>query len=115
MTKFGHGASYMRSLMLMLMSSLVLTYASLALATGSPEALSEMEWSLQPGETVRDLAQLIYPKNSHMQKYFIAETIKLNQEVQPDLRPSTVFSQPNVILIPSIKQLSHKHAGSPKR
>jgi hypothetical protein len=115
MTKFGHGASYIRSLMLMLVSSFVLTYASLASATNNPEALSEMEWSLQPGETVRALAQLIYPKKPHMQKYFIAETIKLNQEVQPDLRPSTVFSQPNVILIPSIKQLSFKYAVSPRR
>lgn len=115
MTKFGYGASFLRSLMLMLMISLVLTHAPLALATSNPEALSEMEWSLQPGETVRDLAQLIYPKNLHMQKYFIAETIKLNQEMQPDLHPSTIFSQPNVILIPSIKQLSHKHAASPRR
>lgn len=115
MAKFGHGASYLRSLMLALMSSLIIMHASLALATSSPEALSEMEWSLQPGETVRDLARLIYPKNPHMQKYFIAETIKLNQEMQPDLHPSTIFSQPNVILIPSIKQLSHKHAASPGR
>jgi len=35
--------------------------------------------------------------------------------VQPDLHPSTIFSQPNVILIPSIKQLSHKDAVRGKR
>lgn len=101
--------------MLFITGSLVLLNASAVLAKSSPEALTEMEWPLQPGETVRDLAQLIYPKNPHMQKYFIAETIKLNQENQPDLHPATIFSQPNVILIPSIKQLSHKNAQRIKR
>ncbi len=99
-----------RKFLLALLMSMTLLHSSVLSAKANPEALTEMEWPLQPGETVRDLAQLIYPKNPHMQKYFIAETIKLNQETQPDLHPSTIFSQPNVILIPSIKQLSHKNA-----
>ncbi len=86
-----------------------MSHTSVLLAASGPAVLDHMEWPLQPGETVHDLAQLIYPKNTHMQKYFIAETIKLNQETQSDLRPSTIFSQTNVILIPSIKQLSHKN------
>lgn len=105
----------MRIVMLWLTSSLAILHAPALLAKSSAEAMSEMEWPLQPGETVRDLAQLIYPKNPHMQKYFIAETIKLNQEIQPDLHPSTTFSQPNVILIPSIKQLSHKNTKQNRR
>lgn len=100
---------YLRKFLLACMTGLFLLHSPALFAKPSPEALNEMEWPLQPGETVRDLAQLIYPKNPHMQKYFIAETIKLNQAVQPDLHPSTIFSQTNVILIPSIKQLSHKN------
>ena len=79
------------------------------------ESLSQMDWPLQPGESVRDLAQLIYPKNQRMQQYFIAETIRLNAEYQPDLHPSTVFSQENIIQIPSIKSLSAKSLPARKR
>lgn len=95
--------------LLAVLTSLCLLHTPELSAKASQEALNQMEWPLQPGETVRDLAQLIYPKNLHMQKYFIAETIKLNQEMQPDLHPTTIFSQTNMILIPSIKQLSHKN------
>jgi hypothetical protein len=98
----------MRTLVLLLASLIALMQSPTLFARNSAEALAVMDWLLQPGETVRDIAQLIYPKNPHMQKYFIAETIKLNQETQPDLHPSTIFSQPNLILIPSIKQLSKK-------
>lgn len=107
--------SFIYKLVLVLANSLMLLHTPVLFAKSSSEALTEMEWLLQPGETVRDLALLIYPKNPHMQKYFIAETIKLNQALQPDLHPSTIFSQPNVILIPSIKQLSHKDAVRGKR
>jgi hypothetical protein len=98
----------MRTLVLLLAGLIGLMQSPALFAGNSAEALAVMDWPLQPGETVRDIAQLIYPKNPRMQKYFIAETIKLNQETQPDLHPSTIFSQPNVILIPSIKQLSKK-------
>ena len=86
-----------------------LQFASLS-AAASPESMRAMDWSLQPGESVRDLARLIYPKNVQMQQYFIAETIRLNHEAQPDLHPDTVFSQPNQIRIPSIHGLSAKSA-----
>lgn len=99
--------------MLLLISAAGLFHAPALLASTSTEALAVMDWPLQPGETVKDIAQLIYPKNLQMQKYFIAETIRLNQEMQPDLHPTTVFSQPNMILIPSIKQLSKKRTVRP--
>jgi hypothetical protein len=98
----------MRTLVLLLASLMALLQSPALFARNSAEALAVMDWPLQ-GETVRDIAQLIYPKNPRMQKYFIAETIKLNQETQPDLHPSTIFSQPNLILIPSIKQLSSRN------
>lgn len=86
---------------------LVLSYV-ITNAGANTEARMPMDWSLQPGESVRDLARLIYPKNVQMQQYFIAETIRLNHEAQPDLHPGTVFSQPNQIRIPSIHGLSAK-------
>lgn len=77
-------------------------------AAASPESQQAMDWPLQPGESVRDLSRLIYPKNQSMQKYFVYETIRLNRESQPDLSAGTVFGQQHQILIPSIKQLSRK-------
>lgn len=74
------------------------------------ESLSVMDWPLQPGESIRDLSVLIYPKSQHMQQYFTAETIKLNVETQPDLEAATVFEQEHQIRIPSIKALSRKSA-----
>lgn len=97
-----------RNLILLIASCMLLAQSPALFARSSSEALNVMDWPLQAGETVRDIARLIYPNSPQMQKYFIAETIKLNQETQPDLHPSTIFSKPNVILIPSIKQLSKK-------
>jgi hypothetical protein len=77
-------------------------------AMASPESLQSMAWPLQLGESVRDLSRLIYPKSQRMQQYFIAETIRLNREQQPDLHPNTAFAQQQQIIIPSIKQLSGK-------
>ncbi len=72
-----------RKFLLALLMSMTLLHSSVLLAKANPEALTEMEWPLQPGETVRDLAQLIYPK-IRICKIFIAETIKLNQETITD-------------------------------
>ena len=77
-------------------------------AVASPESQQAMDWPLQPGESVRDLSRLIYPKNPSMQKYFVQETIRLNRESEPDLDATKVFEQQHQILIPSIKQLSRK-------
>ncbi len=80
--------------------------------TGNADMQYTEDWPLPAGETVRDLASLFYPKNQRMQQYFIAETIRLNMQAQPELHPSTAFSQDSVILIPNIKVLSKK---SPRR
>lgn len=86
----------------------LMLFVPLLSAAASSESLSTMDWPLQPGESISDLSRLIYPKSRHMQQHFIAETIKLNQESQPDLRASTVFEQQHQIQIPSIKALSKK-------
>jgi hypothetical protein len=56
-----------------------------------------------------------YPKSQRMQQYFSAETVRLNIEAQPDLKPTTVFEQQQQITIPSIKQLSGKSRAGAKR
>jgi hypothetical protein len=105
------------------LSFVTLLHSPLLFAETSPELTTELsaqpgnidvqytvDWPLPAGETVRDLAGLFYPKNQRMQQYFIAETIKLNMQAQPELHPSTIFSQDNVIVIPNIKELSKKSA-----
>jgi hypothetical protein len=96
-----------RQLLTLLALALMLHVPSLSAAT-SAESLSDMDWMLQPGESIQDLSRLIYPKSQRMQQYFIAETIRLNRAQQPDLHPTTAFEQQQQITIPSIKQLSRK-------
>lgn len=100
------------SLITLLHSPLLLADANAELSVnpGNADVQYMVNWPLPAGETVRDLASLFYPKNQRMQQYFIAETIKLNMEAQPELHPSTIFSQDNVIVIPNIKELSKKSA-----
>lgn len=91
------------ALALMLMLHVPLLFAGV-----SSESLSPMPWPMQAGESVSDLSRLFYPKNKHMQQHFIADTIRLNHDEQPDLNPTAVFEQEHQILIPSIRQLSKK-------
>jgi hypothetical protein len=100
--------------LLALALALMLHVPSLSAATNN-ESLSAMAWPLKPGESIRDLSRLIYPKSQRMQQYFIAETIRLNREQQPDLHPNTVFAQQQQIIIPSIKQLSGNSRAGVKR
>ena len=111
----------MQAITMLALSLITLLYSPLLLAeagtesepsakTGNADMQYTEDWPLPAGETVRDLASLFYPKNQRMQQYFIAETIRLNMEAQPELHPSTAFSQDNVIQIPNIKQLSKKSA-----
>jgi hypothetical protein len=97
-----------RQFTLLILALALMLHVPLLSAAANTEALSVMDWPLQPGESVRDLSRLIYPKSQQMQKYFIAETIRLNLEAQPDLHPTTVFEQEHQIIIPSIKVLSRK-------
>jgi len=106
------GAARQRFTLLAL--TLILYVTSLSAAT-SPESLQAMTWPLQPGESVQDLSRLIYPKSTRMQQHFVAETIRLNREAQPDLQPSTVFAFEQQITIPSIRQLSGKSRAGVKR
>lgn len=65
-----------------------------------------MSWPMQQGERVGDIARLFYPKNPDMQRQFVAATLKLNQNVRPNVDSKTVFAQGDSILVPDIKWLS---------
>ncbi len=104
-----------QQIIMLALSLIAFLHSPLLFAETSDESVNgdeqyTVDWPLPAGETVRDLAGLFYPKNQRMQQYFIAETIKLNREAQPELHPSTIFSQDNVILIPNIKELAKKNA-----
>ena len=94
---------------------MLVLHVPLLFAGVSSESQSPMQWPMQAGESVSDLSRLFYPKNKHMQQHFIADTIRLNQEAQPDLNPTAVFEQEHEILIPSIRQLSKKSMRKPAR
>jgi len=93
---------------LTLVALALMLHVPLLSAAASGESLSAMDWPLQPRESIQDLSRLIYPKNPSMQQRFVAETIRLNRETQPELQPTTVFEQAQRIVIPSIKQLSKR-------
>ena len=41
-----------------------------------------MTWSLQPGDSLNDVARLFYPRNKHMQQLFVAKSIQLSRETR---------------------------------
>lgn len=65
-----------------------------------------LNWPIQSGESIDDLARLFYPKNPVMQRHFAREAYQLNHEVLSGLTTSTVFQQETQILIPDIRHLS---------
>lgn len=62
-------------------------------------------WPVLPGESVKELAVLFYPKNKTMQRRFIVKTLQLSQEIHPTLTPATTLNNANFIVIPNIKYL----------
>ncbi|MDP3819078.1 MAG: hypothetical protein Q8Q57_08800 [Methylotenera sp.] len=68
-------------------------------------------WPVLPGESVKELAALFYPKNKKMQHRFIVKTLQLSQEIHPNLDPATASNNANLIVIPNIKYLG-KNSGS---
>jgi cell division septum initiation protein DivIVA len=78
-----------------------------------PEQVA-MTWPMLPGESVESLALLFYPKNKKMQQHFVAKTLQLSREIQPNLDPTSVSNQASLIVVPDIKQLS-RQGGAIKR
>ena len=68
---------------------------------------NSMTWPMLPGENLNDLARLFYPKNQTMQRQFIAKTLRLSSNIQADLNPVKRFETPTLLVIPTLKSLSH--------
>jgi hypothetical protein len=74
---------------------------------------SSITWPVLPGESVEDIAALFYPRNKIMQQRFIAKTLQLSREINPELDPNTNFNQAGLIVVPNIKFLG-KYSGGIK-
>ena len=72
------------------------------------EQKNSMTWPMLPGESLADVARLFYPNNKSMQQIFVTQTLKLSAEAAPNLKPTTRFEQPTLLLIPTLKSLSLK-------
>ena len=69
-------------------------------------------WSLLAGESLSDLARLLYPNSKQMQQRFISKSLQLSRHIQPNLNPSDRADQMTVIIIPNIKFLGTGSAKS---
>jgi hypothetical protein len=65
-------------------------------------------WPVLPGESVKDIAALFYPKNKIMQQYFIDKTLQLSLEINPNLHPNTTYNHASMIVVPNIKFLGRR-------
>lgn len=71
---------------------------------GAPPRL--LEWPMLPGESLRQLAQLIYPQDRSMQRRFIAAALRENPATFTRYSADTRFEQETLIWLPDLKQLS---------
>lgn len=70
------------------------------------ETASSMTWPMLPGESVNDLARMFYPENRAMQQQFVAKTLRLNADMQSQLKATARFDAPTLLVIPTLKSLS---------
>ena len=68
---------------------------------------NSMTWPMLPGENINDVACLFYPKNQAMQRQFIAKTLRLSTNIQTNLNSTQRFAEPTLLVIPTLKSLSH--------
>lgn len=74
--------------------------------TEAYQNLPSMSWPVLPGENLKQLAKLFYPKNKAMQKRFIEASIVLSKDINPTLKAETAYRQPSSIIIPELEALS---------
>ena len=79
------------------------------------ETATSMTWPMLPGESVNDVARLFYPKNRAMQQQFVAKTLRLNADKQSQLKATTRFDEPTLLVIPTLKSLSKTAKKSNKK
>lgn len=83
----------------------LLMAATLVKAEGTSNT---MLWKMMPNESLSALAAKFYPKSKTMQRAFIRETQKLNQDTQVFAVASTRYPTATQIVIPTLESLSVK-------
>ena len=79
------------------------------------EPKNTMTWPMLPGESVNDLARMFYPNSKAMQQQFVAKTLRLNSETEPNLNATKRFEAPALLVVPTLKSLSKKSANVGKK
>lgn len=79
------------------------------------DGMQTIVWPMQAGESLRDLAVLIYPKNRAMQQRLIATTLRLNGEALAGRTADQPFEAGEDILLPDPRALSAYARPAPKR
>lgn len=101
----------------MLAALLLVLHISVSAETGAmPEASvihedrDSMAWPMLPHESLRDLAQLFYPKQAGMQHLFVQRALRLNAKEYPDLTADDRFAALTPLRVPTLKSLVHARA-----
>lgn len=68
----------------------------------------EMRWTLAPGESVAELASLIYPHHPRMQRRFAAAMLELNRAEFAGLSANAVFAHPLDLRMPDLRALARQ-------
>jgi hypothetical protein len=77
---------------------------------GAPPKL--LEWPMLPGDSLRQLAQLIYPQDRAMQRHFIGAAIRENPATFSNFGADRKFDQETLIWLPDLKQLANSASSS---
>lgn len=67
-----------------------------------------------PGESLRQLAQLIYPQDLAMQRRFIDSAMRENPATFSDFAADRTFEQETLIWLPDLRQLANLASSSPR-
>jgi len=97
----------MAALLLMLHISASAETAAIPEITLIHEDRDSMAWPMLPHESLRDLAQLFYPKQADMQHLFVQKALRLNAREYPDLSADDRFAVLTPLRVPTLKSLAH--------
>lgn len=71
------------------------------------ENKDSMVWPMLPNESLRDLAQLFYPKQAGLQQLFVQKALRLNAKEYPELSADDRFAALTPLRVPTLKSLAH--------
>lgn len=71
------------------------------------EDKDSMAWPMLPNESLRDLAQLFYPRQAGMQQLFVQKALRLNAKEYPGLSADDRFAALTPLRVPTLKSFAH--------